>query len=142
MQWLLLLILIPYLYLIFRISADLVKVKPFLTEKNPEIFVTVIVACRDEEKNLSVLLSDIAVQDYSPELFELIVIDDNSSDSTFRVASGCTEIKNLKVLRNNDRGKKKALRTGVMASSGKLIITTDADCRVGKNWIKTIVFSG
>jgi poly-beta-1,6-N-acetyl-D-glucosamine synthase len=138
MQWLLLLILIPYLYIIFRISADLVKVKPFLTEINPEIFVTVIVACRNEEKNLPGLLSDLAGQDYNTELFELIVVDDNSSDSTFRVASGCTGIKHLKVLRNNDQGKKKALRTGVVASSGKLIITTDADCRVGKNWIKTI----
>jgi poly-beta-1,6-N-acetyl-D-glucosamine synthase len=138
MLWLLLLILIPYIYFILRISADLVKVKPFLTETNPEISVTVIVACRNEEKNLPDLLSDLTVQDYSPGLYELIVVDDNSSDSTLKVASGCTEIKNLKVLRNNGQGKKKALRTGVMASSGQLIITTDADCRVGKNWIKTI----
>jgi len=138
MHWLLLLILIPYIFFILRISAFLVKVKPFLPEKNPEIFVTVIVACKNEEKNLPVLLSDMAGQDYSHELYELIVVDDNSSDSTFKVASGCTGIKNLKVVRNNGHGKKKAIRTGIMASSGTLIITTDADCRVGKKWIKTI----
>ena len=41
-------------------------------------------------------MSDIAGQDYPAELFEVIVVDDNSSDSTFEIASGFTEIKNLK----------------------------------------------
>jgi cellulose synthase/poly-beta-1,6-N-acetylglucosamine synthase-like glycosyltransferase len=48
-------------------------------------------------------------------------------------------MKNLKVIRNNGTGKKLAIRTGVNAASGKLIITTDADCRMEKRWLSTIV---
>ena len=138
MQWLLLLILIPYIYFIFKISVALKSIRTFLPETEPGIFVSVIVACRNEEKNIPVLLADIALQDYPPDLFELTVVDDNSSDSTFKVASGFTGIKNLKVLKSNGKGKKKALRIGIESSAGKLIITTDADCRVGKSWISTI----
>jgi cellulose synthase/poly-beta-1,6-N-acetylglucosamine synthase-like glycosyltransferase len=139
MQWLFLIILIPYIYLLIRIYSGLAKIKANNPGKNPKIFVSVIVACRDEEINLPFLLSDISAQTYSPDLFELIIIDDNSSDSTFKVASGFSKIKNLKVLNNTGIGKKTAIKTGVRASAGTLIITTDADCRMGKNWLKTIV---
>ena len=138
MQWLLLLILIPYIYIILKISGSLKRLKPYSPGTDPCIFVSVIVACRNEEKNLPLLLNDISQQNYSPDLHELIVVDDNSTDSTYQVASGFTKIKNLRVLKNRGKGKKQALRTGTEASTGKLIITTDADCRVGSSWIRTI----
>jgi cellulose synthase/poly-beta-1,6-N-acetylglucosamine synthase-like glycosyltransferase len=138
MQWLLLIILIPYIYILVRIYFSLLKIKAYHPENNPEIFVSVIVACRDEEKKLPFLLSDISGQTYSPDLSELIIINDNSSDSTYKVAAGFNNIKNLKVLQNTGIGKKIAIKTGVEAAAGTLIITTDADCRIGKNWLKTI----
>ena len=139
MQWLLLLILIPYIYIILKISGSLKRLKPYSPGTDPCIFVSVIVACRNEEKNLPLLLSDISMQNYSPDLHELIVVDDNSTDLTFQVASAFRKIKNLRVLKNRGNGKKQALRTGAEASNGKLLITTDADCRVGSSWIRTIV---
>jgi cellulose synthase/poly-beta-1,6-N-acetylglucosamine synthase-like glycosyltransferase len=138
MQWLFLIILIPYIYLLVRIYSSLLKIKAYHPEKNPEIFVSVIVACRDEERRLPFFLSDISGQTYRQDLFELIIIDDNSSDSTFKVASGFSKVKNLKVLRNDGIGKKTAIKTGVKASAGTLIITADADCKMGTNWLKTI----
>ena len=139
MQWLFLIILLPYIYLITKIYISLKKIKTFLPKTDPEIFVSVIVACRNEEKTLPMLLSDIACQTYNPDLFELIVVNDNSSDSTFEIASGFSRIRNLKVMNSDGKGKKKAIRTGVGVSAGSYIITTDADCRIGKNWLKTIV---
>jgi poly-beta-1,6-N-acetyl-D-glucosamine synthase len=139
MQWLILIILVPYLFLLLRIFLNLIKISPYQPRNNSEIFVSVIVACRDEEKNLPFLLSDISCQNYRSDKFELIIVDDNSLDSTFNVASGYSRIKNLKVLRNAGIGKKTSIKTGVRASAGKLIVTTDADCRMGKNWLRTIV---
>lgn len=139
MQWFLLLILIPYIYLITKIYFSLAKIIPFSPDSVPGTFVSVIVACRNEQKNLPNLMSDIAVQDYDPELFELIVVDDNSSDSTFDSASSFKGIKNLKVVNNKGKGKKKAIWTGVEAAAGNIIITTDADCRTGIKWLSTIM---
>lgn len=138
MQWLLLVILIPYIYFITKVYLSLAKIKPFSPESVPRTFVSVIVACRNEQRDLPLLMSDIAVQDYDPELFELIVVNDNSSDSTFESASSFRGIKNLKVINSTGKGKKKAIRNGVEAAAGKLIITTDADCRIGIKWLRTI----
>jgi cellulose synthase/poly-beta-1,6-N-acetylglucosamine synthase-like glycosyltransferase len=139
MHWFLLLILIPYIYLITKIYSGLSKIKPFSPDSVPGIFVSVIVACRNEQKNLPFLMSDIAFQDYDPEFFELIVVNDNSSDSTFEFASSFREIKNLKVVNSKGKGKKKAIWTGVEAAAGNIIITTDADCRIGIKWLSTIM---
>jgi glycosyltransferase involved in cell wall biosynthesis len=141
MQWLLLILLIPYLYLFLKISRNLFKIRPYTVHDLPSVFVSVIIPCLDEEKNLYSVLSDISAQDYSPELYELIIVDDNSSDMTFSVASGFRGIRNLRVYKNLGRGKKQAIRTGVALSTGSLVITSDADCRMGKSWIRTVASS-
>lgn len=139
MQWLLLILLIPYIYILLKIYVSLSKIKPYQLVAGTEIFVSVIVACRNEEKDLPGLLKNISLQDYNPDLFEVIIVDDNSADKTFSVASEFKGVRNLIVLKNKGKGKKQAIRTGVAASTGNLIITADADCRVGNSWLKTII---
>ncbi|MCU0460927.1 MAG: glycosyltransferase [Bacteroidales bacterium] len=132
-------LLLPYLYILIRIYAGLVRIKSFKPQSTPDISVSVIVACRNEEKNITSLLSGIASQDYNPDKLELIIIDDNSTDSTFNIASDYGGIRNLKVIKNPGTGKKIAIKSGIGVGSGELVVTTDADCRPGKNWLKTIV---
>jgi cellulose synthase/poly-beta-1,6-N-acetylglucosamine synthase-like glycosyltransferase len=139
MRWLPLLIMLPYLYLLTRIWKSLYGIKPYLTSKNPDHFVSIIVACKNEEVTLPLLLHDISLQDYDQKSFEVIIVNDHSNDMTPEIASGFRNIRNFKILNNSGSGKKKAVRTGVDAASGILIITTDADCRMGKNWLSTIV---
>jgi len=136
MYWLLLILIIPYLYLFLRIYGNLGKLKSFRSEKPSEVFISLIVACHNEEKNLPLLLQDMAKQDYNPEMFELVIVDDNSTDSTYNIAAACSQIRNLKVRKNPETGKKSAIRSGVEACSGELLITTDADCRPGKSWLR------
>lgn len=138
MIWLIIIAVLPYLFILLEIYRNLRKVKPFKQEGIPLIKISVVVACRNEEKNLPYLLSYLSSQDYSPELFEIIIIDDNSTDSTFNTALAFQQIKYLKVLHNPARGKKRAVRAGVEAASGELIITTDADCKPGQRWISTV----
>lgn len=138
MQWLLLILLLPYLILLLRVYRNLKRIKPYSYSVKSNIFVSVVVACRNEENNLPGLLKAISEQDYNQGNFELIIVDDNSSDATFDIAIEFKGIKLLKVLKNSGSGKKKAIRTGIAASSGSLILTTDADCKPGKRWIGTI----
>jgi cellulose synthase/poly-beta-1,6-N-acetylglucosamine synthase-like glycosyltransferase len=77
-------------------------------------------------------------QNYPENLFEVIVVNDGSTDKTVEIVSAFPGIFNTKTLNNTGAGKKQAIRTGITASRGNLIITTDADCRMGNNWIRTI----
>ncbi|MCU0454685.1 MAG: glycosyltransferase, partial [Bacteroidales bacterium] len=138
MQWLVLILLVPYIFLLLRIYNSLKKLKAFTPVQDPGVFVSVVVACRNEEKDLPGLLSGLTAQDYDPDLFEVILVDDNSDDSTWQIASGYTGIRHFKPLKNTLRGKKYAINAGIKAGSGELIVTTDADCRHAGSWLRTI----
>jgi glycosyltransferase involved in cell wall biosynthesis len=138
MQWLLLIFITPYIYLLSRIYKSLTQIKYYHSQSIPGRFLSIVVACRNEEKNLPVLLRHLSEQDYDPDFFEILIIDDNSNDKTSAIASGFEGMNNLVVLQNSDRGKKSAIRQGISVSKGSLIVTTDADCRMGKSWLKTI----
>lgn len=138
MHWLPVILVLPYLLILFKIHKSLLKIRPFSLSTSPGTFVSVVIPCRNEQNNIPAILKSIAEQDYPRRLFEVIIVDDNSSDRTFEIASDFTEITNLTTIKNDGTGKKQAIRTGINISCGKLIITTDADCRVGKIWIKTI----
>jgi biofilm PGA synthesis N-glycosyltransferase PgaC len=139
MIWFPAIIVLPYFFLLLRIFRNLQKARPFKVQPSNATSVSLIIACRNEEQNISVIISDIASQDYPSELFELIVVDDNSEDLTSQLVEQMGSRLDLKLLRNNGVGKKEAIRTGVINSSSDFIVTTDADCRLGKNWLRTIV---
>jgi len=131
-------LILPYFFLFLRIYMNLLKIKPFNVLTSPSTNVSVIIACRNEQEKLLIVLDSISGQDYPQEYFEIIIVDDNSTDGTFKTASEYSGLARLLVLKNKGKGKKEAIRTGINASKGGLIITTDADCSMGKSWIKTI----
>ena len=101
--------------------------------------VTVILPVRDEEKNIQTILGHLSKQDYSRDQYEICVVDDMSADRTAALTEAAG-IANLKLIRlTSAGGKKQAIAEGVKHSTGELIITTDADCEMGKGWISTIV---
>ncbi|MBC8173143.1 MAG: glycosyltransferase [Chitinophagales bacterium] len=109
--------------------------------------VTVIVPARNEEKNIINLLNDLREQNYNKMLFEVIVVDDFSTDRTAEMVRNCN-IENVKLIslkdlaqtvHKNKANKKIAIETAVHQATGELIITTDADCHVGNNWIYALV---
>jgi poly-beta-1,6-N-acetyl-D-glucosamine synthase len=138
MYWLPAILILPYIYILLKIYLNLLKLNPFKCTTNPRTFVSVVVACKNEEKSLPSLLNSIALQDYLHDLFEVIIVNDNSTDKTSDIVSGINWSGNIRTIDNNAQGKKQALRTGILAARGNLIITTDADCTAGKGWIRTI----
>jgi glycosyltransferase involved in cell wall biosynthesis len=138
MYWLPAILILPYFFILLKIHRGLSKIKSFNVSSDPVTFVSLIIACHNEEKNIPLLLRDIAIQNYNENLFEIIIVNDGSTDKTVEMASAFSGMANMKILDNTGSGKKQALRTGINAAKGNLIITTDADCRMGKNWIRTI----
>lgn len=108
--------------------------------------VSVVVAARNEEKNIGNLLSELVNQTYPAELFEIIIVNDGSEDGTGeivdRFAKEFENVKHLLVSPDTNTGmiaKKNALNQGIKQSSGEIILSTDADCHVKPTWIETMV---
>ena len=101
--------------------------------------ISIVIAARNEEDNIGKLLASIESQTYPKQLFEVIVIDDHSTDNTTNIVKNFQFVKLIHLqLDSINSYKKKAIETGIEAASGDLIVTTDADCIVPENWLKTI----
>ncbi|UKT64023.1 glycosyltransferase family 2 protein [Pedobacter mucosus] len=133
-----------YGLLVFSFIKGWKSLKDFFPAKKvPKTKVSIIVAARDEEENIAKTIGDLIAQGYPKNLTEVIIIDDHSTDRTAAIVLSYAEhhIKLIKL--NEDRAlnsyKKKAIQTAISTCNGDLIITTDADCRMGNNWLSTVV---
>ncbi len=140
-----LLYLIKVLDYIINWSA-LLKQKRVLINDN-SITISIIIAARNEENTITNLLNDLIKQTYPSDKYEIIIIDDFSDDDTYNVVnnfiidngSHAFQLIKQKKEDNNTFGKKKAINLGISLAKGTLIVQTDADCRVGEEWLSTIV---
>lgn len=113
------------------------------TVKAPQTRVSILIAARNEENNISHTIKDILEQSYPAELMELIIVDDHSTDRTSDVVLSFSDPR-VKLIRLDEKEKlnsykKKAITEAIKLSRGELIITTDADCRMKEEWLGTIV---
>ena len=106
-----------------------------------EIPISVIIAARNESHNLQENLRFILEQDYSN--FEVIVVNNNSSDDSYQVLSALKKGYNhLEIIEFNNpdhvrQGKKLPLTIGIKAAKNEYLLMTDADCKPRSNqWIK------
>ncbi|MFY0592746.1 glycosyltransferase [Roseivirga sp.] len=104
-----------------------------------EVAISVIIPFRNEELNLVQLVSSLNNQVHSQ--FEAIFIDDHSEDNGFEVLQSLlSEVSfQYKILRlESGTGKKEAIHLGISSSRYDLIITTDADCEMNAEWLRTM----
>lgn len=126
-------------------SAVLVCAAALIVYRSPRSsetpFISVLISARNEASRLPACLDALARQDYPGDLFEVIVIDDRSTDATSVVAGSFEQrFKNLRVLRVDELSpdmapKKFALTQGIRAARGEFILCTDADCRPQSKWV-------
>ncbi|MGO4818183.1 glycosyltransferase [Flavobacterium sp. W22_SRS_FP1] len=105
-----------------------------------KISISVIVCAKNEEENVANFISLLAEQDY-PD-FEIILIDDASSDNTLEVFEDFEkQYSNIRLVKvqNNEAfwgNKKYALTLGIKAAKKEYLLFTDADCYpTSKEWI-------
>lgn len=135
-----LLFLLGYAGLMLFYTRQWKKLHEYQPSVKPSVGVSVVIAARNEEKTLPLLLHDLAKQDYSASLFEVIIVNDFSTDGTGALSRHLPA--NFRMLLPDGApetsSKKKAIATGVAAAIGELIVVTDADCRVQKSWLSTM----
>ncbi|MHB1688333.1 MAG: glycosyltransferase [Ignavibacteriaceae bacterium] len=139
-QFILFLSLALLVALNFFIFLGLHKSKKAADDSSREISFSIIVAAKDEEKNIPALINALKQIDYSHEKFEVIIIDDNSSDNTFSATSKLiTGLKNFQIYQVSKKmfpGKKGALNFGIAKATNAFILITDADCKPSQDWLK------
>lgn len=105
----------------------------------PATSFSVIIAARNEAISITKCLDTLLQQDYPISLFEVIVVDDHSTDETFPLVTDFIIAHPgfpIRLLRAEGDGKKSAIAQAVKQASGQLIVTTDADCKVSPQWLK------
>ncbi|MGH2664536.1 glycosyltransferase family 2 protein [Flavobacterium sp.] len=104
---------------------------------------SVIIPFRNEASHLPDLLQSLSKLNYPKGLFEIILIDDHSTDNSAAIithwhnentAFRLTTLKNTRI---SNSPKKDAITTAIGVAKHPWIITTDADCEVRENWLFT-----
>jgi biofilm PGA synthesis N-glycosyltransferase PgaC len=133
-------LLVTYSVLILFYRSGWNELRPFLpSSPQSSIKISVVIPARNEEENIEKLLSSLSAQTYPASHFEVILVDDHSTDHTIEIAKRFDFVKIIRLQADRINSyKKKAIETGVAAAVGDLVVTTDADCVVPQNWLQTI----
>lgn len=148
MIWIMFFIFLCYGYLITALSIGFSKVKA-VTFKDATVQTkfSVVIPFRNEAARLPQLLASLLALNYPKALFEVILVDDDSTDNSHLIIqeilnkaalqgnltpSNCTIIQNS---RSSNSPKKDAILTAITQAKYDWIVTTDADCIVPKNWL-------
>ncbi len=107
-------------------------------------FVSVIVAVRNEYRHVAACLQALLNQDYPERHFEIIVVDDFSTDCTPKHLAGFAKNQTIRILQNSSQkkfqsSKKCALELGILHAKGDILLFTDADCLPPMSWITGLV---
>lgn len=139
-------LLFCYTLLIFLYYQWFTKLKPFTAEASTETNkkFSIIIPARNEASQIAACVESIMAGDYPVDNFEVIVVDDFSTDSTAAIVTHLkVKYGNLQLVRLAhwlsspiNSYKKKAIETGIAQSRFDWIITTDADCIVPTSWLQ------
>lgn len=108
--------------------------------------VSIIIPVRNEEKHIINCIKSITKQSFPRELYEIIVVNDFSTDNTVSLIEKLNDA-NVKLLHLEDyinpdeeqSFKKKGIEIAIEQAKGTLILTTDGDCEVGEEWLSLMV---
>lgn len=133
----------------FFLSSLLLFVKAMRSIRREEIVaedfsksgISIIIAAKNEARNLDRLFHSLENQQYPKDKFEVVFVDDESTDDTFSVAqSWADHFENFTLIKAKNKllpAKKGALEVGIAAAKFPFLLFTDADCQPQPDWLKS-----
>ena len=97
--------------------------------------VSVVIPVYNGERTLGRCLESLLKQNYPRDAFEIIVVENSSTDATTEVAQRYP----VRVLHNSERGPASARNMGIANSQSEIIAFTDADCIAHVDWLRELV---
>ncbi|MCF8427209.1 MAG: glycosyltransferase [Bacteroidia bacterium] len=132
------------LILIYFVGWLLIRERKKLVQTEPKNKFTILIPARNEAEQIGACLNDILKQNYPPNLFEIVVINDHSTDTTeaiIREWMGKENGAGIRLINSSEmqvNGKKESISMAIELANNPYIILTDADCTRGKNWLQSI----
>ena len=141
--WISFSILISYCLFLMVIIYGWFRIRDFTYSGSDLIKVSVIIPVRNEQSNIIRILDSLAVQTYPAHCYEIIIMDDNSTDNTVQFVEEYknAEKVNISIFQMANYGsesgspKKAAITKGVDLAFGEIILITDADVYIPETWI-------
>ena len=100
---------------------------------------SVVIPARNSEGTIARVITACLEQDLGAERFEVVVVDDGSSDDTWRILKEYASRGEILALRQPNLGAAAARNAGTRASSGEILVFCDADIIVPPNWLRRLV---
>ena len=100
-----------------------------------KIVISVIVPFYNTEKYIGDCISALLLQSYPPEKFEIIMIDNNSTDLSAEIVK---RYPSIRLLSEKKQGAYAARNRGIRQARGQIIAFTDSDCAVAPDWLQNI----
>ncbi len=100
---------------------------------NHEKFVSVIIPVFNDTERLQLCLKALENQTYPQELYEVIVVDNNSEEN---IAEVTKQFKQASLTQESKRGSYVARNQGITIAQGDLLAFTDSDCLPTANWLE------
>lgn len=107
--------------------------------------ISIIVACKNEERDLPHCIEALIALDYPKEKLEILLVDDDSSDSTASIIHdyakkhGQIKYLNTKGYETSLKAKARGIALGADHASGEWMFITDADAIVPSTWLKEML---
>jgi len=105
---------------------------------SPKQTFSIVIAFRNESENLDNLLHDLININFPKHLFEVILVNDDSTDNSKEIVEDFIYNNNQDwQLLESKGGKKNAIKEAIKTAKNEFIFSTDADCRIPKNILKS-----
>ena len=102
------------------------------------IKVTIIIRAYNAQDFIEQSVKGALSQNFPRDNFEVIVVNDGSTDSTSKILEQFTKVGNLKIISQDNRGAEVAANNGIKASRGEYITFLDSDDEFSLNFLKEL----
>ncbi len=134
-----------YYTLLIAVYFGLTRLKYAKSSQTEILSISIVIAARNEESRIIPCLNSLEKLEYPEDKYEIIIIDDLSTDKTANIVKDyCLKNSNWNLIQITEsnkiiHGKKNALLQGISKAKGEIIFTTDADCVVQPGWLKEMI---
>lgn len=105
------------------------------------IIISVIVPTFNRSIQLKKCIDSLMTQSYNKNKFEIIIINDGSTDNTINFLESIKTIPNISIINQDNKGPASARNQGLKKSKGDYIAFIDDDCIASRDWLLELTSS-